>query len=63
MGVTEFGVRPTIYYNSTTTSWPARTVPAGYTGPVIWDAADHSTTVDAPAGMVNGDRLIRRKAV
>lgn len=47
-----YGVRPTIYY--TGSSWPARTVPAGYTGPVVWCSAPYASA-PAPSGAVDND--------
>lgn len=58
---------PTLYANSATTV-PARAtvVNEGYTGPVIVDISDYprSSALDAAAlaVMLNGDRLIRRRA-
>lgn len=50
-----FGVLPTIYYTSTTA--PARTVPSGYSGPVIWNSEQYPNAA-APAAL-EGDRWAR----
>ncbi len=52
-----WGVMPKLYW--TGSSWPARTVPSGYSGPVTWDSAtDQSAT--APSASIAGDRWLRR---
>ncbi len=53
----DWGILPTLYWSGT--AWPTRTVPSGYSGPIIWDsAADDSATV--PSGSIAGDRWLRR---
>lgn len=50
-----FGVRPTLYYDGT--SWPSRTTPAGYSGPVDWDSEGY-TGVTGPTTAIDDDRWI-----
>jgi hypothetical protein len=56
-----FHVTPRIKY--TGSAWPARTVPAGYTGEVEWYSATYPALTDAdrPAGMLTGDLWTRVK--
>ncbi len=56
---TEWGVIPTLYINTQTQVWPARTLPNGYSGAVRWDSL---LVEDAPAptNMTVGDRWARR---
>ncbi len=49
---------PEIYYNTTTNTWPARTVSSGYSGWVIWDSAPYAAA-SAPPAAVEGDRWRR----
>lgn len=51
-------VKHEIYWNNTTQSWPARTVPSGYTGWVVWDSAPYPGVPEPPAA-INGDRWRR----
>lgn len=54
-----YGVRPTIYY---TTTSAARTIPTGYTGgKIVWDSAD-SVGIGDPVNSINGDRVEDRPA-
>lgn len=55
-----WGVRPTLYINAGTGVWPARSLPSGYSGAVIWDGSDYAGTPVAPASAVDGDRWIKR---
>jgi len=54
-----FGVVPTIFYSGT--SWPARTVLAGYTGPVEWNS-ERYTNAPSPTAMVQDDVWARVRA-
>ena len=49
---------PEIYWDNTTSGWPARSVPAGYSGWVVWDSAPYEA-VTAPPAAVQGDRWRR----
>ncbi len=55
---TNWNVKPVIYANSQTT-WPSRTVPTGYSGPVTWDSMAYPDHPD-PTTMVAGDDWLRR---
>ena len=48
-------VKHEIYWNNSTQTWPARTVPSGYSSWVIWDSAPY-TDAPAPPAATNGDR-------
>ena len=48
-------IRVELYYNNGIAGWPARTVPAGYSGWVIWDSSPYSNAPEPPAAQV-GDR-------
>ncbi|MFZ1302128.1 MAG: hypothetical protein WAQ27_06180 [Candidatus Microsaccharimonas sp.] len=54
-----WGVQPTLYWNGS--SWPARTVPSGYSWAVIWDSASDEAA-PAPSASIAGDRWLRRVA-
>jgi hypothetical protein len=54
-----YGVNPVIKY--TGTAWPSRTVPSGYSGPVIWDSQIYSG-VGSPVGMLDNDLWARKRA-
>lgn len=51
-------VKHELYWDNTTQTWPARTVPSGYTGWVVWDSAPY-TGVPEPPAATNGDRWRR----
>lgn len=53
-----YGVLVTKYW---TGSWPARTVPSGYTGAVVWDSSTDSAATQ-PTNAVEGDRWLRNVA-
>ena len=50
-----YGVLVTKYW---TGSWPARTVPSGYTGAVVWDSSTDAAATH-PTNAVEGDRWLR----
>lgn len=54
---TTWGALPVIHW--TGSSWPARTLPTGYSGSVVWDSATDATA-PAPSASVEGDRWLRR---
>ena len=51
-------IKSEIYYDNSSQSWPARTVPSGYTGWVIWDSAPYEDA-PAPPAALEGDRWRR----
>ena len=53
----DWGILPSIYWDGD--SWPARVVPSGYSGPVVWDSATDPTAT-VPASSIAGDRWLRR---
>lgn len=48
-------VKPEIYWNNTTQTWPTRTVPSGYSSWVVWDSAPYANA-PAPPAAISGDR-------
>lgn len=54
-----YGTYPKIYYTGTT--WPSRTVPTGYTGPVIWNSELYAN-VASPSAAIDNDRWERKRA-
>lgn len=51
-----YGVLVTKYWDGS--AWPTRTVPAGYTGPVVWDSSADSAATQ-PTNAIEGDRWVR----
>lgn len=62
MNATDWGILPTIYIDSGTGVWPARSTPSGYTGSVIWDSVEYADAT-APSGAIAGDRWVQQGTV